>query len=197
MSPHVILASGSAIRKNILDNAGVTFQVVTSHTDEDAVKASRSDWTASALAGRLARDKALAVSALHTDAYVIGADQVLSLDGVLYDKARDKAEARKRLLAFKGKTHELHGGLAIARKGEIIWQHNEASSLTMREFSDAFLADYMKRAGDELTASVGCYAYEGLGAQLFSEVRGDFYAILGLPLMPLLDFLREDGVIET
>lgn len=197
MSPHLILASGSAIRKNILDNAGVTFQVVTSHTDEDAVKASRPDWTASALAGRLARDKALAVSALHTDAYVIGADQVLSLDGVLYDKARDKAEARKRLLAFKGKTHELHGGLAIARKGEIIWQHNEVSSLTMREFSEAFLADYMKRAGDELTASVGCYAYEGLGAQLFSEVRGDFYAILGLPLMPLLDFLREDGVIET
>jgi len=196
MSERLILASGSAIRKRILENAGVTFQVVTSQTDEDAVKDSKPDWTASALAARLAADKALAVSALHPDAHVIGADQVLSLDGVLFDKARNKTEARERLLAFRGKTHELHGGLAIARKGEIIWQHDEVSTLVMRDFSDVFLADYMESAGDELTASVGCYAYEGLGAQLFSEVRGDFYAILGLPLLPLLGFLRRDGVIE-
>ena len=142
-----------------------------------------------------AQAKALAVSARHPQSLVLGADQVLAMDGKMYDKARDKDEARARLIALRGRTHTLEGGLAAARGGGLVWTNRSTATLTVRDFSDDFLDAYMDRAGGELTASVGAYAFEGLGAQLFDTVEGDYYAILGLPLLPVLDLLRREGVV--
>lgn len=192
----LVLASGSAIRRQILDGAGIEFDVRTSGVDEDAIKASAGDKEPSALAVQLAEAKARAVS-VPDDVVVLGADQILSLEGSLYDKASSREEARDRLLLLRGKTHILHSGLAAVRNGQTIWTHRQNSSLTVRAFSDSFLDQYMETAGDELTASVGAYAFEGPGAQIFEKVEGDYYAILGLPLLPVLDLLRREGVIAA
>tara|TARA_R110002072_G_scaffold202570_1_gene360597 strand:- start:81 stop:674 length:594 start_codon:yes stop_codon:yes gene_type:complete len=197
VSAPVILASGSQIRRQILASAGVAFDVQTSHVDEDAIKREAGSADPDALALKLAEAKALAVSAHHPDRLVLGGDQILSMEGSLYDKVASRAEARARLLTFRGRSHTLHAGLAAARAGQIIWRHSDASHLAMRDFSEAFLDDYLARAGDELTASVGCYAYEGLGAQLFDRVEGNYYSILGLPLLPVLDLLRREGLIAS
>ncbi|WP_420430211.1 Maf family protein [Hyphobacterium sp.] len=192
----LVLASGSAIRRKILKNAGIPFAVQTSGVDEDALK---QDWAGddpSDLAVRLAEAKASAVQ-VPGDVVVLGADQVLSCEGELFDKAKSVDEARDRLLHLRGKTHTLHAGLAAVRGGEVIWRYRTESHLSVRPFSDVFLETYLDRAGEVLTQSVGAYAYEGLGAQLFHHVDGDYYAILGLPLVPLLDFLRQQNVIET
>lgn len=197
MNPVFILASGSSIRRTLLENAGVAFETAPSHVDEDAIKRASAGLGPDALAMRLADAKALAVSRGRPEALVLGADQILSLDGVMHDKAGSRAVARLRLEALRGRTHSLHSGLAAARGGEIIWRHGERSDLTVREFSDAFLDAYLERAGDELTHSVGCYAYEGLGAQMFARVSGDYFAILGLPLLPVLDLLRREGLVAA
>jgi len=192
----LILASGSGIRRQILENAGVTLSVQTSWVDEEAIKAEWSAMPPSGLAVMLAEAKAKAVPA-PDDALVLGADQILGLEGRMYDKARTKDEARARLQSLRGKTHILHSGLAAVRKGETIWTHAEDSHLSVRDFSDTFLDHYMNIAGAELTASVGAYAFEGMGAQLFEKINGDYYAILGLPLLPVLDLLRREGVIPA
>lgn len=192
----LVLASGSAIRRKVLENAGIPFAVQTSGVDEDALK---QDWAGDDpcdLAVHLAEAKALAVQ-VPGDVLVVGADQVLSCDNALFDKAKSVAEARDRLLYLRGKTHTLHCGLAAVRAGEVIWRYRTESHLSVRPFSDAFLETYLDRAGEVLTKSVGAYAYEGLGAQLFHAVDGDYYAILGLPLVPLLELLRQQNVIET
>ncbi|MEE2565377.1 Maf family protein [Hyphobacterium marinum] len=198
MSAHpFILASGSQIRQSLLRNAGVDFTVAVSRVDEAAIKARHAGTGPDELALILAEAKAKAVSANHPGALVLGADQILSLDGVMYDKAENRADARNRLADLRGKTHGLHGGLAALRDGQTVWTHSETSLLTVRAFSDAFLESYLDQAGDELTASVGSYAYEGLGAQLFEEIKGDYFAILGLPLLPVLAMLREEGVLAS
>ena len=120
---------------------------------------------------------------------------MLEFDGEAYDKARSVEEAEARLRQLRGQTHYLQGGIALARDGEIVWRHQATSTLVMREFSDAFLADYLDNAGDILTKGVGCYAFEGLGAQLFERTEGDYFAILGLSLIPVLAALREQGVL--
>ena len=137
----------------------------------------------------------LDVSKRRPGALVLGSDQVLEFEGVAYDKARSVAEAEARLRQLRGQTHYLQGGIALARDGEIVWRHQATSTLVMREFSDAFLADYLDNAGDILTKSVGCYAFEGLGAQLFERTEGDYYAILGLSLLPVLGALRAHGAL--
>jgi septum formation protein len=192
----LILASGSAIRRQILDGAGVAFEIQTSGVDEDAIKAEWTGKNPSGLAVKLAEAKAKAVQA-GEETLILGADQILGLDGQMYDKARSKDEARARLQTLRGRTHILHSGLAAVRKGETIWTHTEDSHLSVRDFSDAFLDHYMETAGDELKASVGAYAFEGLGAQLFEKIEGDYYAILGLPLLPVLALLRREGVIPA
>jgi septum formation protein len=191
-----VLASGSAIRRQILDNAGVAFDVQTSGVDEDTLKQAWTGDDPTELAVRLAEAKAKAPDA-GEDALVLGADQVLSCDGKLFDKATSIAEARDRLLFLRGKTHTLHCGLAAVRNGDVIWRHRAESHLKVRTFSEAFLKRYLEKAGDVLTASVGAYAYEGLGAQLFEQVDGDYYAILGLPLLPVLELLREHGALAA
>lgn len=189
-----ILASGSASRRAILENAQVAFDIDPADIDEGAVKDSFSGDPA-ALALKLAELKALEVSKRRPGALVLGSDQVLEFEGVAYDKARSVAEAEARLRQLRGQTHYLQGGIALARDGEIIWRHQATSTLVMREFSDAFLGDYLDNAGDILTKGVGCYAFEGLGAQLFERTEGDYYAILGLSLLPVLGALRAHGAL--
>lgn len=183
-----ILASGSASRRAILENAGLEFEVDPADVDEDALKAGFAGDLGD-LALHLAEAKALAVSR-RREGLVIGADQVLDFDGELFDKAKSRGEAEAKLKRLRGRTHWLKGGIAAAREGEIVWRHKSACRMVMRDFTDAFLQRYMKEAGDILTKGVGAYAYEGLGAQLFSDVEGDYYAVLGLPLLPVLAMLR-------
>lgn len=191
----LILASGSASRRALLSNAGVDFEIDPADVDEGALKAQFSGAPAD-LALHLAEAKALAVST-RRDGLVLGADQVLELDGQAYDKARSTQEASDRLKSLRGKAHFLKGGVVLARGDVIVWRHQSSAKLTMRAWSDAFHARYMQDAGDILTKGVGAYAFEGLGAQLFEKVEGDFFSILGLPLLPVLGALREHGVIAA
>jgi len=190
-----ILASGSQIRRQVLEGAGVPFSVDKPDVDESAIKARRSELDPADMALVLGRAKAEAVSTRRPGALVLGADQTMELDGQLLDKLPRADLARERLLAMRGRAHHLHSGLALCRDGACVWQHQQTSTLHVRAFSDAFLDMYLEEAGFALTASVGAYAFEGLGAQLFERVEGDYYAILGLPLLPLLAALRQYGVI--
>tara|TARA_R110002072_G_scaffold25998_3_gene86546 strand:- start:2588 stop:3181 length:594 start_codon:yes stop_codon:yes gene_type:complete len=193
MTRRLILASGSQIRRQILLDAGIDFETIKSDVDEDQLKQTRAELSPADMALLLAEAKAVQVSSRYPDALVLGADQTMELDGVLLDKLPRRDLARQRLLAMRGRAHQLHSGLILAQAGKSIWQHQQSSALWVRDFSDAFLDQYLSRAGDELTVSVGAYAFEGLGAQLFQRVDGDFHAVLGLPLLPLLEQLRHQG----
>lgn len=190
-----ILASGSASRRAILSSAGLRFEVAPADVDESAIK-SGFNGEAGALALHLAEAKALAVSA-RRDGLVLGADQVLAFDGKVFDKATSDEEAGERLRLWRGKTHWLKGGVVLASGGEVVWRHESTCRMVVRNFSDAFLDDYLSRAGDILTKTVGGYAFEGLGAQLFEHVDGDYFAVLGLPLLPVLSELRARGAAPS
>ena len=194
-----ILASGSESRARILKAAGVAFDVQPAHVDEDAVKdALLADGAShAAVADALAELKAVRVSASRPDALVLGADQVGSCEGRLLSKCESMAEARDLLRRMRGKTHELISALVLARNGAPIWRHAAHARLTMRMFGDAFLEDYLAREDEALLKGVGCYRGEGLGAQLFEKIEGDYFSIQGLPLLPLLAALRTQGVIAT
>lgn len=190
----IVLASGSATRRTMLENAGVPFVVDTAPVDEAAVKQSMRLETdnAARVAEVLAELKAVRVSARHPGAIVIGADQMLECDRQWFDKPADRAVARAQLLALRDRSHRLVSSVVAVRDGQKLWHHTDSAQLTMRRFSDAFLDQYLERAGDAVLSSVGAYQLEGLGAQLFMMVEGDHFTILGLPLLPLLDFLREN-----
>ena len=198
MSVGIILASKSPARRAVLDGAGVTYEATVAGVDEDAVKASMLADGAGPrdVADALAELKAIRVSRSRPG-LVIGSDQTLDLDGALYDKAEDVGAARVRLQLLRGKTHKLHSAVVVARDGAPIWREVVTCSLTMRDFSDAFLEDYLATEGDHALGSVGCYRLEGPGAQLFSKIEGDYFAILGLPLMGLLDLLRRHGELAA
>lgn len=194
----LILASKSAARRAVLDGAGVTYEARVAGVDEDAVKAALLAEGAGPrdIADALAELKAIRVSAGRPD-FVIGSDQTLDLDGQLYDKAESIDAARERLRLLRGKTHKLHSAVVVAKEGAPIWREVVTASLTMRAFSDAFLEDYLATEGEHALGSVGCYRLEGPGAQLFSKIEGDYFAILGLPLMGLLDLLRRHGELAA
>ena len=194
----MILASKSAARRAVLDGAAVTYEAVVAGVDEDAVKVEMLANGAGPrdVAEALAELKALVVS-LARPGLVIGADQTLDLDGKLYDKAPDLHSAGTRLKVLRGKTHRLHSAVVVARDGIPIWREVVTATLTMRDFSDAFLETYLATEGEAALGSVGCYRLEGPGAQLFSRIEGDYFAILGLPLMGLLDLLRQHGEIPA
>jgi septum formation protein len=192
----VTLASKSAIRAAILRGAGVSFEVVSPSVDEASVKEGllAHGGTPRSVAEALAVMKAVAVSR-DRPGLVIGADQTLDLAGALYDKATSPDEARERLTLLKGRTHALHAAVAVARDGAAVWRHVETARLTMRAFTDRFLDGYLTRAGTAILDSVGGYQLEGEGAQLFEEIDGDYFSVLGLPLIPLLDALRREGAL--
>ena len=183
------LASQSKIRAAVLSGAGLDFSVKVSGVDEDALKQTHKG-DAESLATALAEAKAKAVT---HDGLIIGADQILQCDGTLYDKPRSMAEARENLKIFRGKTHYLVGAVVLVENGQTVWAHCGRVALTMRDFSDDFLDAYLAAAGEAVLSSVGCYQLEGLGAHLFAAIDGDYFSILGLPLLPLLDGLRAHG----
>ena len=189
----LILASKSAARRAMLENAGVVFTVRVADVDEDALK--RPGVDPAALATELAVAKALAVSRADPEAWVLGGDQTLSFDGGLVSKAPTLAAARERLSAMRGRTHQLHSGAALARNGSLVWSGVDSVTMRMRAFSDAFLDAYLAAEGDELLHCVGAYRLEGMGSQLFEAVEGDYFTVLGLPLWPVLEALRRADVI--
>lgn len=197
--PPLILASGSKSRARILEAAGLAFIVEPPGLDEavmrQAVSGERS-LSPHDVAEVLARAKAEAVSDLARQAYVIGGDQVLALGQTVFSKPDSMEAARRQLLDLRGKTHTLHTAVAVATNGETIWAETTIATLTMRKLSPEFIGRYLAAAGDEVLNSVGAYQLESLGVQLFEKIDGDYFSILGLPLIPLLDTLRREGVIE-
>ena len=196
MPAPLILASTSPTRRRVLENAGLDFEVAAPGVDEEEIKLSLKATGASGaqIAETLAELKANRISAKAEGALVIGADQILSCNGVLFDKPPDMDHARAQLQALRGKPHELLTAVCVAKNGGWVWHHNAVARLTMRQFSDDFLDEYLARAGEDVLGSVGVYRLEGLGSHLFSRIDGDFFTILGLPLLPLLGFLRENGI---
>jgi septum formation protein len=194
----IVLASKSAARRAVLEGAGVPFEVAVAGVDEDAVKAAMlaEGATPHDVADALAELKAVRVSEGRAD-LVIGSDQTLELDGRLYDKAKTVEAARERLRELRGKTHRLHSAVVVARQGKPIWRELVSAGLTMRDFSDDFLEAYLAAEGEAALGSVGCYRLEGPGAQLFSKIEGDYFAILGLPLLGLLELLRKHGELPA
>ena len=197
MSLAVILASGSASRRRLLANAGVAATNVKPNVDEEAAKAAfRADgMRVSDQAMQLAELKAIKVSRNHPG-LVIGGDQMLNLEGEAMDKPAGMEQAASHLRRLSGKTHTLETAIVIAENGEPVWRHLTAPKLSVRPLDDAFIASYLDAAGPGILDTVGAYQLEGLGAQLFSRIEGDYFSILGLPLLPLLDYLRTRGVMK-
>ena len=197
----LILGSGSPFRRRMLEAAGLVFQVVVADVDEAVLKQELARQVPahgpSGIAQALARAKAEAVSSIHPAAMVIGADQVLALDGELFDKPADVGAARLQLQKLRGKTHRLTSAVVLAHGGKAVWTHVDEAVMTMRAFSADFLEHYLSQGDADLCRMVGAYEIEGAGIQLFQRVEGDHFTIIGLPLLPLLAELRAQGVIEV
>ena len=195
----LVLASGSAGRRAMLENAGVVFSVDAANIDEDAVKAAlRAEGAPVTRATEaLAELKARRVDPRHPGALVLGADSMLECEGRWYDKARSLDEARAHLRSLSGREHRLVTSAVLVRDGARLWHHTAVARLAVRELSEDFLDGYLAAVGEAVCASVGCYQVEGRGLQLFAAMEGDFYAIVGLPLLPLLEQLRRLGELPS
>ena len=193
--PEVILASTSASRRALLQGAGVPHAARSPGVDESLAKAALlgEGLGPRDIADALAELKAIRVRA--EGALVIGADQTLDFDGELIDKPASVEEARERLKRLRGRPHKLHSGVVVAQNGQPIWREVQTATLWMRPFSDDFLESYLAREGAAVLSSVGCYRLEDVGVQLFSRIDGDYFTILGLPMLGLLDLLRRHGVL--
>lgn len=193
----IVLSSTSATRRKLLSHTGIYFKTAKPPVDEGAIKASMEKAGASAeeVAVALAESKANSVADILPGAYVIGADQMLACEGVWFNKPKGREGAKAHLQTLRGKTHQLITAAVIAHEGRIIWRRTDIAQMTMRPLSDEFIEQYLDKAGDGAVKSVGAYELEGPGAQLFDKVEGDFFSILGLPLIPLLAALREAGAL--
>jgi septum formation protein len=194
----LVLASASRIRQTLLENAGLAFTVMPASIDERAAEQPLIDAGAPPedLALALAMVKATTVSGARPDDLVIGADQVLAFEGERMTKPADMEAARRQLLKLSGKTHELHSAVVCARGGEVVWQHLATAHLKMRKLDPAEIGRYLAAVGTDAMSSVGAYQVEGRGIRLFEAIEGDYFAILGLPLLPLLAYLRSAGIID-
>ena len=189
----IVLASSSAIRRAMLEAAGVEFEVAAPQIDEAALKAEA--LLIDDLASDLAQAKALSVSEGRLDDWVIGSDSVVSVQGRLFDKPADRDQAAEHLRFFSGKTIQLTSAAALARRGAVDWTHAQTAALEVRPLSDQFIAGYLDREWPAVSYCVGVFRIEGPGVQLFSSIEGDHFTILGLPLLPLLAFLRGQGLL--
>lgn len=197
--PPLILASGSKIRARLLEAAGLAFIVEPPGLDETAMQQAVSGeqkLDPQDVAEVLARAKAEAVSEVAPQAFVIGADQVLAVGDSILSKPENMETARRELLDLNGKSHRLHTAVALATGGQTVWAHSETATLVMRDLTPAFIGRYLAAAGEEVLSSVGAYQLESVGIQLFEKIDGDYFSILGLPLLPLLEALRREGAID-
>ena len=192
----LILASQSTARQTLLANAGIAFEAIPAELDERAIELASALSVPGEIAALLARDKALFVSAKHPGRLVVGADQTLMLGERLFSKPAGRAQAAAQLRALAGQSHELHSAAAVARDGEILFEDVSIARMTMRSLDDAAISAYLDAAGEAVTSSVGAYQLEGLGVHLFERIEGDHFTILGLPLLPLLKFLRSQGLLQ-
>ena len=193
----LVLASKSAARRALLEAAGIAIEIKPAAIDERAMEARAGMVGAGEVAALLAREKAKAVAAESPERIVVGADQTLALDGRRFSKAANRAAAREQLRALRGETHTLHSAVAVVRAGEVVFEHLDTARLTMRAFSDAFVESYLDAVGDAALTSVGGYQLERAGIQLFERVEGDHFTVLGLPLLPLLAYLRQAGLLAA
>jgi septum formation protein len=194
----VVLASSSKTRREILERAGVVVEAIMPRVDEGEIKQAMIAEEAGAadIADVLAEQKARAVSRQRPQHLVIGADQILEMDGRIYSKPEDMAEARRGLASLRGREHRLFSCVCVMRDGQRLWHNLDSARLTMREFSDEFLEAYLQSIGDQAYDGPGSYRIEGLGSQLFSRISGDYFTILGMPLLPLLEYLRAQGALQ-
>lgn len=195
----LILASQSPFRRMLMENAGLSFSTEAARIDERAVETALAVRNPSPqdVAETLAIEKARDVAGRHPGALVIGSDQTLSLDGRVFHKPADIGEAKSHLTSMAGRTHSLNCGIALVRDGELLWSDVSVAHLTMRPLSESFIDRHLSRVGDKVLASVGAYQLEGEGVQLFERIDGDYFTILGLPLLPLLAKLRDLGAIDA
>jgi septum formation protein len=193
----LILASQSRARQMLLANAGIAFEGMPADIDERAAQQSAGLSGSADIAALLAREKAVAVSTQRPDRYVVGADQTLALGDRLFNKPSSRAQAAEQLRALAGRTHELNSAVAVARGGKIMFEHVATARMSMRPLSEAEIEVYLTHAGEAVTSSVGAYQLEGLGVHLFERIDGDHFTILGLPLLPLLAFLRSEKLLAV
>lgn len=193
----LILASKSAARQALLTSAKIPYQPIVADIDERAAEKDAAASSPDGVAVHLARAKALHVSRTNKGRLVLGADQTLALGERRFSKPKDLAQAADQLRAFSGRTHHLHSGIAIARDGEVLFEHVASAGMSVRKLSEDFIKAYLAEVGDKALTSVGAYQVEGAGIHLFDKIDGDSSTIMGLPLMPLLDFLRRHGALTA
>lgn len=193
----LILASQSRARQTLLANAGINFEAVPAELDEWALQQTSGLSAPGDIAALLAREKALAVSSQQSGKFVVGADQTLALGTRLFSKPASRAQAAEQLRALAGHGHELHSAVAVARDGKILFEAAAVARMTMRRIGEAEIDAYLDQAGEAVTSSVGAYQLEGLGVHLFERIEGDHFTILGLPLLPLLAFLRIQRLLNV
>jgi len=191
----LVVASKSTVRHALLEAAGIPVEVCPADIDERAIEARLPSARPGEVAALLAREKASEAAVRMPGRLVVGADQTLALGTQRFSKPADRAAARAQLQALRGRTHELHSAVAVVRDGVMLYDCVAVARLTMRAFSDGFLDRYLDAAGDAVTGSVGAYQLERTGIHLFAEVAGDHFTILGMPLLPLLDFFRRQGFV--
>ncbi|WP_291847298.1 Maf family protein [Bradyrhizobium sp.] len=193
----LILASQSRARQTLLANASIPFDAVPAEIDERAVQENSGLSAPGEIATLLARAKASLVSSNHPGRYVLGADQTLALGSRLFNKPSGRAEAAAQLRLLAGNTHELHAAVAVARDGKVVFADVGVARMSMRRLGDDAIEDYLDQAGEAVTTSVGAYQLEGLGVHLFDRIEGDHFTIMGLPLLPLLAFLRGENLLNA
>ncbi len=196
MTVPLVLASSSPFRRMLMENAGLVFESRAADIDERKIEAGLEGASPDQVALTLAKAKAINVSGHYPDALVIGSDQTMSLGNRVYHKPKTVAEAKENLLSLSNKTHRLNSAIAFARGGEMVWEHVAHADLTVRGLSETFVDRYLSRVGEKVYGSVGAYQLEGEGIQLFSKIEGDYFTIIGLPMLPLLEKLRALGAID-